>query len=549
MEYETTSQPSPLGTPYPRLREAGKAPALLEAVTGRLEIRSVWPANSRPGPSMSSATGFARSPWLRIRMRSCWTCGRSRRRSTTRLRSVGADRSPAAGARTAGRHDSIAGSTLGNTPRFRSSTTAALRGVAQRWTNGYHGRPSRRGGADLPEATMSNRREFLKRALAAGFVVGSGTLRASDRRRVFVAGFSHETNTFHPVKTTSFGFAEVSRNPLPVWKDAGLTVVPGVQAHPNGGGTIDEKPCREAMNRVLDSLRAAMPVDAVFLRLHGAMYAEGIGPAETVLVGEVRSLVGPKIPIACTFDLHGNIPARLAQFGDILVGLKTAPHTDGAQTADLAGRILLDTLAGKVHPVSYVLPIPMMLPGREGDDDRRAVPIAGRGGPANRARRRARPRGEDPGGHALRRLRLDGFAGHGHVRHGHRRRLAGRCAGGRGASRPQGLGGTSPVRLRLRDRRTGGGRQSGAGGQGIDGLPDRQRRQRDGQHARRPADRAAPPGREEGQERRRRRHQRHAGREPLLRGGRRARDCASRSARRSRSGSDRRWRPRPRSCA
>jgi phosphoglycolate phosphatase-like HAD superfamily hydrolase len=40
------------------------------------------------------------------------------------------------------------------------------------------------------------------------------------------------------------------------------------------------------MNRVLDSLRAALPVDAVFLRLHGAMYAEGLGPAEAVLVGD-----------------------------------------------------------------------------------------------------------------------------------------------------------------------------------------------------------------------------------------------------------------------
>jgi microcystin degradation protein MlrC len=82
-------------------------------------------------------------------------------------------------------------------------------------------------------------------------------------------------------------------------------------------------------------------------------------------VGEVRSLVGPKVPIACTFDLHGNIPARLARFGDILVGLKTAPHTDGAQTAELAGRILLDTLAGRVRPVSYVLPIPMILQGEK----------------------------------------------------------------------------------------------------------------------------------------------------------------------------------------
>ncbi len=213
---------------------------------------------------------------------------------------------------------------------------------------------------------MRNRRQFLQGALAAGLIVSRGVLWASEKRRVFVAGFSHETNTFHPIRTTGFSFSKAGDQPLAAWKDADLVVVPGIVARPNGGGTIEEKPCREAMNRVLDSLRAALPVEAVFLRLHGAMYAEGIGPAETVLVGGVRSLVGPNIPIVCTFDLHGNIPARLAQFGDILVGLKTAPHTDGAQTADLAGRILLDTLAGKVHPVSYVLPIPMIQQGEKG---------------------------------------------------------------------------------------------------------------------------------------------------------------------------------------
>jgi microcystin degradation protein MlrC len=188
---------------------------------------------------------------------------------------------------------------------------------------------------------------------------------AQPPKRVFMARFAHETNTFHSVKTTAFAIGKVGGSPLPVWKDTGLIVVPGASASPTGGGTITEKPCREAMDRVLGSLRAVLPVDAVLLQLHGAMFAEGIGPAETVLVGEIRALVGPKVPIACTFDLHGNIPARLGRFGDILVGLKTAPHTDGAQTAELAGRILLDTLRGKVHPVSYVLPIPMILQGEK----------------------------------------------------------------------------------------------------------------------------------------------------------------------------------------
>jgi microcystin degradation protein MlrC len=210
------------------------------------------------------------------------------------------------------------------------------------------------------------RRTFL--ADAGSLVVAAGVvtlLAGRSARRVFVAGFSHETNTFHPVRTTGFNFPATGDRPLPGWSEAGLVVVPGVSAHPAGGGTIDGKACREAMDRVLSSLRAAMPVDAVFLRLHGAMYADGIGPAETVLVGEARSLVGPAVPIACTFDLHGNIPARLGRFGDILVGLKTAPHTDGPQIAELAAKILVDTLGGKVNPVSYVLPIPMMLQGEK----------------------------------------------------------------------------------------------------------------------------------------------------------------------------------------
>jgi microcystin degradation protein MlrC len=222
---------------------------------------------------------------------------------------------------------------------------------------------------------MKNRREFLREAITIG-ATGAGAVLAKHVRaaaipagkrtkRVFVARFAHETNTFHPVRTTAFSFPGPSALSLAVWKDTDLEVVPGASAYPTGGGTIEEKACREAMDRVLDSLRAAMPVDAVFLRLHGAMYAEGIGPAETVLVGEVRAIVGPEVPITCTFDLHGNIPARLAQYGDILVGLKTAPHTDGAETGELAGRILLDTLRGRVFPVSCVLPIPMILQGEK----------------------------------------------------------------------------------------------------------------------------------------------------------------------------------------
>ncbi len=276
---------------------------------------------------------------------------------------------------------------------------------------------------------MANRREFLKCTLAAGLAAGTRTLWASDKRRVFFAGFSHETNTFHPVRTESFGFGQVGRTPPAVWEDPGLTVIAGDHARPNGGGTIEEKPCREAMNRILDSLRAAMPVDAVFLRLHGAMYAEGIGPAETVLVGEVRSIVGPKVPIACTFDLHGNMPgphgpvrrhSRRPQdrpaHGWGPDRRSGRPHSAGHARGQGASGLL--RAADPDDPAR-----------REGDDDLGAFPVARRGSSADRAGRRARPPGEDSGGDALCRLRLDRFARHRHVRDRHRRRLAGQLPG------------------------------------------------------------------------------------------------------------------------
>jgi microcystin degradation protein MlrC len=224
----------------------------------------------------------------------------------------------------------------------------------------------------MTPCSQFSRRHVIKSLVGGSLVLpGISTfyLKAAEKpstMRIFVAEFSHETNTFHPLKTTAYSYGQIPADfSLPGWKEAGLMTVPGPTAHPTSGGTIEEKVCREAMQRVLDSLRAARPVDAVFLRMHGAMYAEGVGPAESVLAGQVRGIVGPKVPIACTFDLHGNMPAGLGNYGDILVGLKTAPHTDGAQTAELAARILRDTLLGKLRPVSYVLPIPMILQGEK----------------------------------------------------------------------------------------------------------------------------------------------------------------------------------------
>ncbi len=218
----------------------------------------------------------------------------------------------------------------------------------------------------LATAAVGSGPKWVGLDLAAGVAADAENPRPADKR-VFLAEFMHETNTFHPVKTIKFRFIEpsVGVDPVAAWKGAGITIVPGLGARPDGGGTIDGDACREAIARIVESLRESLPVDGVFLRLHGAMFAEGVGAGETLLVEEVRRVVGTDVPIACTFDLHGNIPARLGEAGDILVGYKTAPHTDREETAEHAARLLRDALSGKIEPVSYVLPIPILVQGEK----------------------------------------------------------------------------------------------------------------------------------------------------------------------------------------
>src|SRR5689334_3730944 len=101
---------------------------------------------------------------------------------------------------------------------------------------------------------MQDRRQFLRDAtVAAAAAVGTnGLLAAEAPRRVFVASFTHETNTFHPVRSTSFNFTDNDRY-WPTWEKSKILVLPGGTARPPGGGTVEKSACREVMNRVLSS--------------------------------------------------------------------------------------------------------------------------------------------------------------------------------------------------------------------------------------------------------------------------------------------------------
>jgi microcystin degradation protein MlrC len=68
----------------------------------------------------------------------------------------------------------------------------------------------------------------------------------------------------------------------------------------------------------------------------------------------VRGVVGPKVPVVATVDLHANISERMVQSVQALVSYRTNPHMDQADRARDAARLLLSFINGKKSRRAFV---------------------------------------------------------------------------------------------------------------------------------------------------------------------------------------------------
>ncbi len=180
--------------------------------------------------------------------------------------------------------------------------------------------------------------------------------------RSFVAGIVTETNTFSPIPTGASEWERVDR-PEDIVPDssldgfrrkaaaAGDEVVFGLYAFAMPAGITVRKAYEDLRDELLGQLRAAMPVDAVFLPLHGAMVADGYDDAEGDLIERVRALVGPDVKIGVHIDLHCHLTQRMLDHCDALVIYKEYPHTDMAARAEDLYDLIRDAHLGRTEPV------------------------------------------------------------------------------------------------------------------------------------------------------------------------------------------------------
>ncbi|MBM3242283.1 M81 family metallopeptidase [Candidatus Poribacteria bacterium] len=198
--------------------------------------------------------------------------------------------------------------------------------------------------------------------------------------RIAVGGISHETNTFSTLKTGLDDFyvrrgEEIIQGEFwSAYHKEGIEFVPTLTAGASPHGLVEKtayvKLKEELLARLERSLpprrrggRGGLPVDGIYLMLHGAMEVEEVGDGESDLVGAIRALVGPDVLISCSLDLHGNIAPALVESVDILTALRTAPHRDGLQTRQRALDLLIRCFKENIRPVSVLIKPPLLLPG------------------------------------------------------------------------------------------------------------------------------------------------------------------------------------------
>jgi microcystin degradation protein MlrC len=190
--------------------------------------------------------------------------------------------------------------------------------------------------------------------------------------RVFTAALATETNTFSPIAIDKRAF-EASLHvgpgehpetptlctaPITVGREVcareGWTLIEGSASWADPAGLVARATYEELRDAILDQLRAALPVNAVVMGLHGAMVAQGYDDPEGDLLSRIRDIVGPDVLISAELDPHSHLTAKRAAAADFFIYFKEFPHTDFVDRARDLWDISVRALKGEIKPVMSI---------------------------------------------------------------------------------------------------------------------------------------------------------------------------------------------------
>ncbi|MCC6870007.1 MAG: M81 family metallopeptidase [Burkholderiales bacterium] len=193
---------------------------------------------------------------------------------------------------------------------------------------------------------------------------------------IAVGGFQHETNTFAPSKADYATFVQGGAWPpltegeaiaarlgganipaagaLAALHAAGQRTTGLVWAAASPTAHVTEDAFERIVGTLTQRLAQAGPVDGVYLDLHGAMVTEHLDDGDGEILARVRCVVGPRVPIVASLDLHANVTQRMLSLADGMVAYRTYPHVDMKATGERAAHLLL-ALRERDTPLAHAL--------------------------------------------------------------------------------------------------------------------------------------------------------------------------------------------------
>jgi microcystin degradation protein MlrC len=198
--------------------------------------------------------------------------------------------------------------------------------------------------------------------------------------RIGVGGISLESNDFVPFTAeltdfTEAGFlaegeaifgltgseVEIAGALERLQQEHGVTVVPLLAARGVSSGRLSRPAYARLRGGLLDALRASLPLDGVYLFLHGSMEAVGEDDPESDLTLAVRELVGSDVPVVVSCDLHANVNCCMVEATDAILGYEHYPHDDTRQTGARSAELLLRIARREVRPAMAQAKLSLLL--------------------------------------------------------------------------------------------------------------------------------------------------------------------------------------------
>jgi microcystin degradation protein MlrC len=196
----------------------------------------------------------------------------------------------------------------------------------------------------------------------------------AQRPYIGIAGFQHESNSFHSVPTP---LAEFSRRVVPAgadliatWADnndeiagyieegrkRGFDFYPMTARMAMPAGPVTREAFETITREIVTKIQAApRKLDGVLLALHGAMISEDFPQADAEIVRRVRAAAGPRTPIVVTHDFHANISPEIVQDSTVLLTYKEVPHVDQKERGRKAAEIMARIVKEGVKPVQVLV--------------------------------------------------------------------------------------------------------------------------------------------------------------------------------------------------